>query len=261
MAEDGRSRLLEEAKRRIPSIDQILNEALQVMTGTLISMPFGKALQELDAQATHIYLGYEHEAMRFFAEGWLESRRDRLVAEFEQLHHLLRTEQWHAFKARAATLFSDFAEAVQRLEKDLGNMRKARGGKTFEKAVSHLLSAWGIPHQAPQGNARRELKSIDLVVPDVQTVQANPERSVLLALKRTLRERWKEEVPAAKGKRCWLITLDPVISEGKVDAIIGEGIEQVYAPDEVVQRWRQNAKIQVRSLNALPEDLKQAISG
>ncbi len=248
---DWEIELVEKAKRKIPSIDQILSEALQVTTDALTSMPFGEALKKLDERATEIYRSYEREALKFFAEGWLESRKDALAAEFERLYRLLRTEGWQAFKERAAALFSDFATAVQQLEKDLGNMRKARGGKTFEKAISHLLSAYGIPHQTPMGKARHELKSIDLVVPDIETALSQSERSVLLALKRTLRERWKEEVAAAKERRCWLVTLDADISEEKVTAILGEGIERVYAPEEAIKRLSQSDKIQVRSLNFL----------
>ncbi len=39
---------------------------------------------------------------------------------------------------------------VQELEKDLGNMRKARGGKTFEKAIQVLLEKIGIHSERPK---------------------------------------------------------------------------------------------------------------
>ncbi|MGQ9819791.1 MAG: hypothetical protein ACUVQ1_07705 [Candidatus Kapaibacteriales bacterium] len=43
----------------------------------------------------------------------------------------------------------EFGILVQNLEKDLGNMRKARGGKTFEKALLSLLKFINIKAEIP----------------------------------------------------------------------------------------------------------------
>jgi len=83
-----------------------------------------------------------------------------------------------------------------------------------------------IPCERPRDQeAQRNLERIDLVSPDVKTALKEPERAIFLTLKRTLRERWKQEVPAAQGRRCWLLTIDLDISEAKADDIHRKGLE------------------------------------
>ncbi len=245
--------LIKETKKKIPSVDTILEEALKDIQK---SEPFGKALKNLHDRADEIYHKYEAKALRYFAECWLESKKSEVMKVFRvDLHRLIHKENWETVKKRFAEFFVDFAKDVQKIEKDLGNMRKARAGVTFEKAVFILLKIFHIPCEIPKGEEKRKLKNIDIVVPDVKTFQEHPEQSVFLALKRTLRERWKEEVPAAKlaiekGGHCWLITIDENISDEKIDQILSEGIERIYA-------LTSGGKIY--SLNNLPKDLKRII--
>jgi hypothetical protein len=191
----------------------------------------------------------------------LEQRREQLQQDWERLSALLRERGWDAFKQEVTPVFMDFAQLVQRLEKDLGNMRKARGGLTFERAVERLLAKIAIPCERPMGReAQRKLEHIDLVSPDVKTALNEPERAIFLTLKRTLRERWKQEVPAAQGRRCWLLTIDLDISEAKADDIHRKGLE-AFVLEGVADQLRQKGKTWVRSLNELPEALREAPGG
>lgn len=196
--------LVERAKQQIPSVKAILDETWTALSlsDDFIVIAFGEALQHIDKQARTIYCRYERKALEFVAQGWLEARRGRIR---DELMALLQEQGWEAFKKRATALFMDFAELVQKLEKDLGNMRKVRGGVTFERAVERLLKTIGIPCERPRKREeRRKLEHIDLVIPDVATALNIPDSAVFLALKRTLRERWKQEVPAAQSRKCWL---------------------------------------------------------
>jgi hypothetical protein len=254
--------VVEKAKEHIPSVEKILDEALCTLSldRDFIFHCFGEALQRIDEQATEIYLKHERQAMEFIAQEWLEQRREQLQQDWERLSSLLRENGWDAFKQEVMPVFIDFAQLVQRLEKDLGNMRKARGGLTFERAVEKLLSTIAIPCERPRGREAQKLERIDLVSPDVKTALNEPERAIFLTLKRTLRERWKQEVPAAQGRRCWLLTLDPDITETKADEIHEKGLE-AFVPEEVAVRVRQKGKIWVRSLDELPKSLREALEG
>ncbi len=255
--------VVERAKEHIPTVEKILDEALTALSldKGFISRYFGEALQQIDEHATEIYLRYERQALEFAAREWLEQRREQLQQDWERLSALLREHGWDAFKQEVMPMFMDFAQLVQRLEKDLGNMRKARGGLTFERAVEKLLSMIKIPCERPRGQeARRRLEHIDLVSPDVKTALNEPEQAIFLTLKRTLRERWKQEVPTAQGRRCWLLTIDLDISEAKADDIHCKGLE-AFVPEKVAIQLRQRGKIWVRSLNELPEVLRRALGG
>ncbi|MFA0740790.1 MAG: hypothetical protein DFNUSKGM_000897 [Candidatus Fervidibacter sacchari] len=255
--------VVERAKKCIPSVEKILDEALTALSldKDFIFCCFGEALQQIDDQATKIYLEYERQAMEFAAREWLEQRREQLQQDWERLSALLREHGWDTFKQEVMPVFMDFAQLVQRLEKDLGNMRKARGGMTFERAVEKLLSTIAIPCGRPrEREAQRKLERIDLVSPDVKTALNEPEQAIFLTLKRTLRERWKQEVPAAQGRHCWLLTIDPDISEAKADDIHHRGLK-AFAPKKVAVQLRQKGKIWVRSLNELPKALRKALGG
>lgn len=248
-----RDDLIKETKKKIPSVDIILEEALKEIPKL---EPFGKALKNLHDRADEIYHKYEEKALKYFAESWLENKKSKFVKVLKKdLYRSIYEEDWETVKKRFAEFFVDFAKDVQKIEKDLGNMRKARAGATFEKAVFILLKKFHIPCEIPKGNEKRELKNIDIVVPDIKTFREHPGRSVFLALKRTLRERWKEEVPAAKlaierGGHCWLITIDEDITDEKITQILNEGIERIYSPVPIGK---------IYSLNNLPKDLKRII--
>jgi len=255
--------VVKRAKEHIPSVEKILDEELCTLSldKDFVFRRFGKALQRIDEQATEIYLKHERQAMEFIAQEWLEQRREQLQQDWERLWALLRERGWDAFKQEVMPVFMDFAQLVQRLEKDLGNMRKTRGGLTFERAVERLLAKIAIPCERPMGReAQRNLERIDLVSPDVQTALNEPKRAIFLTLKRTLRERWKQEVPAAQGRRCWLLTLDPDIPETKADEIHEKGLE-AFVPEEVAVQLRQKGKIWMRSLDELPKLLQEALGG
>ena len=62
-------------------------------------------------------------------------------------------------------------------------MRKARGGKTFERIVKLLLNLAGVPCEEPHRETRKILRRIDLVSPDAETARDTPDKSILLLLK------------------------------------------------------------------------------
>ncbi len=75
--------------------------------------------------------------------------------------------------------------------------RKQRGGKDFELQVQRLLVLAGIPFVA---QTRRE--RVDLVLPDQQLWKVDRARAVLISLKRTLRERWRQVADELHNLRC-----------------------------------------------------------
>lgn len=253
--------LVRKAVALIPTVVNILEQTLQTLQldANFVSSHFGEALRRVDEKATEIYLTHEREVLEFTAQSWLEQNRDRFAQELPELISLLHERGWEDFKQRVMPIFVDFAELVQKLEKHLGNMRKARGGQTFELAVANLLSIIGVNCEKPKGKAQQQLKRIDLVVPDIQTALSKPEQAIFLTLKRTLRERWKQEVPAAQGRQCWLLTLDTDLSIDKADEIRQLGLEAIYCLNDVAESLRFKGKTWVRSLDSLPNDLRRVL--
>jgi len=114
---------------KIPSVDDIINETWNILSFSEkhVREEFGEVLMRFDKEATNVFKKYEREAIKELALSWIESRKDEIKRE---LYEIIEKED---FVERLSQKFVEFAVLVQEFEKILGNMRKARGGKTFEK--------------------------------------------------------------------------------------------------------------------------------
>jgi 5'-deoxynucleotidase YfbR-like HD superfamily hydrolase len=91
---------------------------------------------KFDEEATKEFRKYEQEAIKKLAELYIGSNQSEIR---EKLKDLIEKKE-EEFISKLAEIFYEFSFWVQQLEKDLGNMRKARGGKTFEKVIAKLLN-------------------------------------------------------------------------------------------------------------------------
>jgi len=242
--------IIKEAKKQIPGVDRIIEETWEELglNEEMIKNAFGLVLLEFDRLATEKFRYYETKALKKLAELWLESQGPNLK---ENLKAVLESQD---FINKLASMFVEFAYMVQRLEKDLGNMRKARGGKTFEKVICGLLNFIGISCEIPTGEYRERLKRIDIVIPNSVEALENPDKAVFITCKRTLRERWRQEVPAVgPNQRVYLLTLDEELSQEKAKEIRDLGLI-VYVRDDLKQS-RFGSKSWVRKLSDLPKDI------
>lgn len=195
--EENATKILTEAKKTIPSVDELIQETAKALnlTDSYIKTNFGKALVSFDEKATQIFRSYESNAMLELARSWVTVNKPRLGQEMKEILIFLDKEDWHTFVEKASRLFQEFAKLVQSFEKDLGNMRKARGGKVFEKAVLMMLQRLGFRAEAPSKKHAEKLGRVDIIVPSAEEALNYPDRAVFLTCKRTLRERWKQEIP------------------------------------------------------------------
>lgn len=116
---------------KIPSVDDIINETWNILSFSEkhVREEFGEVLMRFDKEATNVFKKYEREAIKELALSWIESRKDEIKRE---LYEIIEKED---FVERLSQKFVEFAVLVQDFEKILGNMRKARGRKTFEKVL------------------------------------------------------------------------------------------------------------------------------
>ncbi len=115
----------------------------------------------------------------------------------------------------------------------------------------------GIKGETPQGKTREKLRRIDIVVPSIEVALTTPDRAIFLTCKRTLRERWKQEVPQARlNQRIYLITIDNELSESKAYEINEKGLI-AFIPDELKQIKHFEKMAWIRRLSDLPMELKR----
>ena len=244
------------AKKEIPSVDHIFDEALSRLSldKPFVKNNFGKALILVDEKATKIYRSYERKALEKLAVLWLGLQKEEVR---RRLRIVLDQEGWERFLKEAKEVFVEFGILVQELEKDLGNMRKARGGTTFEKMVLKLLGIIGIKAERPGRKAKERLGRIDIVIPSVEVASETPDRAIFLTCKRTLRERWKQEVPQARlNQRIYLLTIDDNLSESKAEEI-NEKEFIAFVRDDIVEKQAFQKMPWIRRLSDLPKELKK----
>lgn len=100
--------------------------------------------------------------------------------------------------------------------------RKQRGGKDFELQVQALLERANIPFEAQPREER-----VDLILPNRQLWERDRARAVLLSLKRTLRERWRQVADELQMLRCpntYLVTAEESLTESVVQEIFRRNI-------------------------------------
>ena len=248
--------LLREVKNEIPSVDEIIEKTWKNLhlKKSNVKKNFGEILCDFDVEATKIFRDYESKVLIKLAKLWLNSQKIDIQ---KKLKEIVNEKGWNEFIEKASKVFVEFGILVQSLEKDLGNMRKARGGKTFEKVVLRLLNFIDINAEIPVGKAREDLKRIDIVIPSIEIATKTPDRAIFLTCKRTLRERWKQEVPQARlNQRIYLITIDNDISESKAKEINEKGLI-AFVRDYLVQNGPLKNLSWIRKLSDLPKEINR----
>jgi hypothetical protein len=120
----------------------------------------------------------------------------------------------------------DLSPAKYRLLRDyflsVSQSRKQRGGKDFELQVQKLLEKADIPFEAQTKKER-----VDLVLPSQDLWNTDRARAVLISLKRTLRERWRQVADELYSLRCpntYLLTADSSLPKSTVQHIFTRNI-------------------------------------
>jgi len=247
------SQIITNAKKEIPSVDEIIDLTLKELNlkNDIVFNKFGNILVLIDEKASEIYLCHERKALYKFAEEWIKIQKEDIKKELE---NILAKKNWEDFIKEASKMFTEFGILMQKFEKDLGNMRKARGGITFQKVVLKLLNFIGIRGEMPSGKMGENLGRVDIVIPSSEIALKSPDKAIFLTCKRTLRERWKQETPLVKyNKKIFLVTLDDNISEKKAYEIDKLGFIAFIRDD--IKKDKFASLDCIKSLNDLPKEI------
>lgn len=186
----------------LPGVEEIIDMAMRELSFTDISkirsLPPHRAVMALERKCHEIYNRYERKVREKFRKG-----------EYGEYS------------------YRDF-------ETSLANSRRARAGRTLEILFKRLLDLFGIPAEKPSELGEAEF---DFVIPDSTTLRRDPQKAVLISLKREVRERWKLTVGDAYILRkiygfpdnIWFVSLfDPPLDAVRIFLKLGI---RVYVPD------------------------------
>ena len=113
------------------------------------------------------------------------------------------------------TLIKNY-ELIREFYLSISQSRKSRAGKSFENHVKYLFNLLDYPFET-----QTQLNGIiDYLIPGEEAYRKNRTSCVVISIKRTLRERWRQtvgELSSTNAGRIYLLTADTKISIGKVD--------------------------------------------
>ncbi|MBI4340002.1 MAG: hypothetical protein HY680_08635 [Chloroflexi bacterium] len=145
-----------------------------------------------------------------------------------------QTALQQGFDAGVVVLFKGWYPRLRRAFLSVSQGRMARGGKDFELQIETLLSLAEVPFYSQERKERT-----DLILPNLETHQINRTISVVVSVKRTLRERWAEvaeELFNLRSPNVFLFTADDSISDDKVRRICGQYNIHLVVWDEVKEK-------------------------
>jgi len=194
------------------SPDQILEE-------------FNRLLREVWIETLHILETFEE---RSYATGIPQE----LIREFPvDVRAAEETSRKQGFSAGVTQLFASWYPALRECFLSVSQSRKQRGGKDFELQIQRLLDLARVPYEAQESKNRT-----DLVLPDVAMHEENRRISMIVSVKRTLRERWQqvaEELFNLRSPNVFLFTADEEVTERHVAKISDQYNIQLVVWDQV----------------------------
>ncbi len=123
--------------------------------------------------------------------------------------------------------------------------------------INNRLRLIGIDAEFPSGMAKEKLRRIDIVIPSNKVALETPDRAIFLTCKRTLRERWKQEIPQVRAnQRVYLLTIDEELSKTKAEEI-NEKALIVFVRDEIKRIEYIKDMPWIRKLSELPKELQR----
>jgi hypothetical protein len=255
--------LVKGAKDIFPPWTAILDSAWVQSEGDLtpryVRENFSESVIRLNAKAYGIFQGYETKAFPNLIVKWMEAHG----SEVERLHKEGVSRSLDGKESLGEVLrevvnkvVNQSFPTIRTFQTSVAQMKKKRGGETFQESIRRLLIHVGISCEKAKGSMEAELAHTDLVVPDIKTAIDYPDRAIFMACQHTLAERWWAATPmAASGKRGYIITLETRLGKDKAERMKKFHLV-AYVPDAVKAKDTLKGMNWIRALSDLPRDLK-----
>lgn len=171
-----------------------------------IKSHFGELVEDIQVRAYEIYLESEQEAAG-----------EALKAVFRDLAD--ETDVDEIFE-----VLKDQLHTLDRFFLSLTNGRRPRAGYAFEYLMRDLFEVLGYPFTANPDIGGRP----DMVLPGEERYKEYPLDCIILTIKRSLRERWRQIVTeGADARGFFLATIDESVSENALNQMMEAQIHLV----------------------------------
>lgn len=212
------SRVRQRAK--LPSCEEVVAQSFERLgireehfSPQMVLAEFGSLLSRVSVESLVVL--EEHEE-RCYSEGIPVEITGEHEAEVGAASDLAREQ---GFRAGFVWLFSRLYPVIYRCFLSVSQSRKMRGGTDLELQIERLFGMARLPFEK-----HVEKERTDFILPNYQTHESNRNLAMVVSVKRTLRERWRqvaEELFSMRSPNVFLFTGDRKISKGHVESICG----------------------------------------
>jgi len=203
---------------RVPPSMVIVSETLERLGYLPGAVPPDEVLLHFNDMLRRLWeetlLTLENYEERCYANGIPRELTQSYPQDVERAEGVARRE---GFAAGVQSLLTEWYPRLRRAFLSVTQGRMARGGKDFELQIEGLLNLAKIPFHKQE----RE-EHTDLILPDLETHRGNRNVSIIISVKRTLRERWAEvaeELYSLRSPNVFLFTADEDVTQEHVASI------------------------------------------
>jgi len=173
------------------------------------------------------------------------------VNKIEQEAHLLYLKYE---KEAIKNLFLDvISEFMSEISTSIANTRRSRGGKSSEYIISFALKEIGIPNEVI-GNKKEEENSYypDIAIPSYNELKSG--KGIALAIKRTLRERWREDISIFKFPKAAFVCLSGSsdLTVNKLLDMEKEGIKVLFIEENLFSKHKNFIESGIKQMEVYP---------
>ncbi len=203
------------SKLDIRPLQEIVKEAISQIENPYI-FSFSEYVNAIERKAHEIYLDEEKKAIEHV-----------LLEKFGPTSVL-------------GNILKGLVNLIQELSTIIANTRRARGGGSSEYILKEALFRYANIKSEVIGRQQGEGSYYpDLAIPSRISLTENKHKSIALAVKRTLRERWREDVAIFNyfpNSAFVCISEDTDISNRKLKDMESEGIGVLFIPDLIYKK-------------------------
>jgi hypothetical protein len=212
-------------KLSIPEVNEIITEAILNITKRygvsnlrelLMMKNFSDTINELEEEANKVYKKYERKAIMKYLKQRQLLNKDVMTVIDAIINNSLLTS--------------------------IANTRRARAGVATERILILLLRSSGV--KCEEASIEYEGYKPDIIIPSNSAFgdysKPNLDKIFVLAVKRTLRERWSEDIRIFRfpNSAFILIKPDPDFTPQKAEDMVKSGMKRIYIPDSLYNMYK-----------------------
>ncbi|MFQ6031535.1 MAG: type II restriction endonuclease [Candidatus Zixiibacteriota bacterium] len=211
--------------KMMPSGDELAKLAQEkfAINRRKVKANFNRHLDRLLSLEFKIYKDYEKECSKTIID---EAMRKRLLTNLETFSE--------TFVRNYDKLWEFFLSISQ--------SRKTRAGGSFEKHVKYLFELLEYPFERQSVLNGR----VDYVIPSVNAFKRNRTSCVVISVKRTLRERWRQvvgELTSTNAGKIYILTADENVSYTKVEEMKNHNVNLVVWDQYKAEKFREHYNV------------------